>query len=106
MARGLTSAALGLALCAGCNRGDAPASSADAEQREPAMVTSGQIAERAYAKPPEAELEQRLTPLQYDVTQHEGTEAPFHNQFWDNHEPGLYVDVVTGEPLFSSTDKF
>src|SRR6185369_6969902 len=41
-----------------------------------------------------------------EVTQHEGTEPPFRNEFWDNHEPGIYVDVVSGEPLFSSTDKF
>ncbi|HEY1536453.1 MAG TPA: peptide-methionine (R)-S-oxide reductase MsrB, partial [Polyangiaceae bacterium] len=44
--------------------------------------------------------------LEYDVTQHEATEPPFQNSFWNNHEPGLYVDVVTGEPLFSSRDKY
>lgn len=47
-----------------------------------------------------------LTEEQYRVTQKNGTERPFDNEYWDNHEPGLYVDVVTGEPLFSSTDKF
>jgi methionine-R-sulfoxide reductase len=47
-----------------------------------------------------------LTPEQYDVTQHGATEWPFHNAFWNNHQPGIYVDVVSGEPLFSSTDKF
>jgi len=57
-------------------------------------------------KPAAAELRERLTPLQYQVTQQEGTEPPFHNEYWDNHEPGIYVDVVSGEPLFSSTDKF
>jgi len=57
-------------------------------------------------KPSESELRQRLTPEQFEVTQHEGTEPPFHNAFWDNHEPGIYVDVVSGEPLFSSLDKF
>jgi len=57
-------------------------------------------------KPSDAELRQRLTPLQYQVTQHEATERPFQNEFWDNHKPGIYVDVVSGEPLFSSTDKF
>jgi len=57
-------------------------------------------------KPSDAELRKRLTPEQYEVTQHEGTEPPFRNEFWDNHEPGIYVDVVSGEPLFSSLDKF
>lgn len=60
----------------------------------------------AYQKPSDAELQRSLTPLQYKVTQHEGTEAPFDNAYWDNHAPGIYVDVVSGEPLFSSLDKF
>jgi methionine-R-sulfoxide reductase len=59
-----------------------------------------------FNKPSDSELKKKLTPLQYQVTQHEGTEAPFRNQYWDNHEPGIYVDVVSGEPLFSSLDKF
>jgi methionine-R-sulfoxide reductase len=59
-----------------------------------------------FRKPADTELQQKLTPLQYKVTQHEGTEAPFQNEYWDNHEPGIYVDVVSGEPLFSSLDKF
>jgi methionine-R-sulfoxide reductase len=58
------------------------------------------------ASPAQEALKQRLTPLQYEVTQRGGTEPPFHNAFWDNHRPGLYVDVVSGEPLFSSVDKF
>ena len=57
-------------------------------------------------KPSDEELKQKLTPIQYEVTQHEGTEPPFRNEYWDNHEPGIYVDVVSGEPLFSSLDKF
>lgn len=57
-------------------------------------------------KPAEAELRRTLTPLQYEVTQHEGTERPFQNEYWDNHKDGIYVDVVSGEPLFSSTDKY
>ena len=61
---------------------------------------------REFQKPAENELERRLTPAQFKVTQHEGTEPPFHNEHWHNHEPGLYVDVVSGEPLFSSLDKF
>jgi methionine-R-sulfoxide reductase len=54
----------------------------------------------------DADLKKRLTPEQYNVTQCSATEPPFRNEFWDHHEPGIYVDVVSGEPLFSSTDKF
>lgn len=57
-------------------------------------------------RPSGAELKQRLSPLQYRVTQEEATEPPFDNAFWDNHRDGIYVDVVSGEPLFSSKDKF
>src|SRR6476661_3603463 len=57
-----------------------------------------------YSKTPEAVS--RLTPEQFRVTQNNGTEPAFHNQFWNSHEPGIYVDVVSGEPLFSSLDKF
>jgi methionine-R-sulfoxide reductase len=59
-----------------------------------------------YHKPSDAELKKTLTPVQYEVTQHEGTEPPFRNEYWDNHKEGIYVDVVSGEPLFSSLDKF
>jgi len=59
---------------------------------------------RTYSKNPEALA--RLTPEQYRVTQTDGTERPFANEYWDNKEPGLYVDVVSGEPLFASFDKF
>ena len=57
-----------------------------------------------YRKTPEALS--RLTDIQYRVTQGDGTERAFDNEYWDNHEPGLYVDVVSGQPLFSSTDKY
>ena len=57
-------------------------------------------------KPSDAELRRSLTQLQYQVTQHEATEPPFHNEYWNNHRAGIYVDVVSGEPLFSSLDKF
>ena len=59
-----------------------------------------------FKKPSQAQLQRALTPLQYQVTQHESTERPFHNEYWDNHRPGIYVDVVSGEPLFSSLDKY
>jgi methionine-R-sulfoxide reductase len=61
---------------------------------------------KSYAKPAEAELRQKLSALQYQVTQREGTEPPFNNEYWDNKHPGIYVDVVSGEPLFSSLDKY
>ena len=60
----------------------------------------------AAASPPKWILKKKLTALQYEVTQEEGTEPPFHNEYWNNHAPGIYVDIVTGEPLFSSTNKF
>ena len=59
-----------------------------------------------YVKPSAEELRRRLTPLQYQVTQEEGTERPFDNPYWDEKREGIYVDVVSGEPLFSSRDKF
>ena len=83
-----------------------------------ALAGCGQsTSQNAYSAPPEdAEiseankttmpLTERLTPLQYEVTQNSGTEPPFKNEFWDNKEPGIYVDVVSGSPLFSSVDKF
>jgi len=59
-----------------------------------------------YTKPSDAELRKKLTPEQYAVTQQAATEQPFHNAFWNNHAAGIYVDIVSGEPLFSSLDKF
>lgn len=59
-----------------------------------------------FKKPSDSELRQRLSPLQYEVTQHEGTERPFANVYWNNKQAGIYVDVVSGEPLFSSLDKY
>ena len=84
--------------------------------RQPVVLTSAQLdttltqatqaRKMTFRKPSDSELKKRLTPEQYYVTQHAGTETPFRNEYWDNHEPGIYVDIVTGEPLFSSTDKF
>jgi peptide methionine sulfoxide reductase msrA/msrB len=75
--------------------------------KEDAMTKEGAMnGGKRYRIPDDAELRRRLTPLQYKVTRHDGTEPPFKNAYWDNHEPGLYVDIVSGEPLFSSRDKF
>src|SRR3954453_2801155 len=60
----------------------------------------------SYTKPSDAELREKLSPEQYKVTQQEGTERPFANAYWNNKQAGIYVDVVSGEPLFSSLDKF
>ena len=59
-----------------------------------------------YTRPTDAELRQRLTPLQFKVARQDGTEPAFRNEYWDHHAAGIYVDVVSGEPLFSSRDKF
>jgi len=61
---------------------------------------------KGFAKPSDDALRERLTPMQYKVTQHEGTEPPFRNAYWSQKEVGLYVDLVSGEPLFASTHKF
>ncbi len=63
-------------------------------------------AEKEYTIPDDAQLRRTLTPLQYKVTRQEATERPFDNTYWNNHEPGIYVDVISGEPLFSSVDKY
>ncbi len=64
------------------------------------------MTERKYTKPDQEDLKKKLTPLQFKVTQEHGTEPPFNNEFWDDKREGIYVDVVSGEPLFSSRDKF
>jgi peptide methionine sulfoxide reductase msrA/msrB len=69
------------------------------------VVTTEKIAS-PYLIPSDTELQKRLTPLQYHVTRQDGTEPPFNNEYWDNHNEGIYVDIISGEPLFSSTDKF
>jgi peptide methionine sulfoxide reductase msrA/msrB len=83
-----------------------PTALAAAGATEPTPKEPEALSQHVYSKPSERELKERLTRLQFEVTQHEATEPPFHNEFWDNHAPGIYVDVVTGEPLFSSLDKF
>ena len=99
-ARLLPLALVALATLAGCTeaRGAAPGASPGAAA--PVNDT------RRYEKPPDAELRRTLSPLAYEVTQEDATEPAFRNAFWDHKAEGLYVDVVTGEPLFSSRDKF
>lgn len=59
-----------------------------------------------YTRPSNEAIKTKITPEQYDVTQEKGTEKPYKNAYWDNHKPGIYVDIVTGEPLFTSLDKY
>ena len=96
--RALLLALLAAATAAGASRAAAQSSAAMAKGEYKVTDT--------YKKPNESELRKKLTQTQFDVTQHEATERPFQNEFWNNHEEGIYVDVVSGEPLFSSRDKF
>ena len=75
-------------------------------QAVPAAAPAKQVGGGNFVKPSDAVLKQKLTAEQYAVTQHDATEPPFRNQYWNNHEAGIYVDVVSGEVLFSSLDKF
>ncbi len=72
----------------------------------PADGADGEGDSKVQAEKNNEDLRQRLTPLQWNVTQEDGTERPFDNEYWDNKKPGIYVDVVSGEPLFSSTEKY
>lgn len=83
-------------------------SGADLPQKAKKGVASAEPAKdwRRFVKPKEEEVRKRLTPLQYKVTQKDGTEPAFNNEYWDNKREGIYVDIVSGEPLFSSTDKY
>jgi methionine-R-sulfoxide reductase len=73
---------------------------------QPPAMTTPSSNNQTSAKASSDELKKKLTPEQYRVTQQCGTEPPFRNEYWDNHRPGIYVDVVSGEPLFTSLDKF
>jgi len=82
---------------------------ADARPAASKTVSSnkkGAFSMKDFKKPADADLKKTLTPMQYNVTQHEGTEPPFQNEYHDNHKSGIYVDIVSGEPLFSSLEKF
>ena len=106
MKRGLLFLAIGLVAMAGAvaatrsPQKSAAASSAPSEGTAPPRWTG------SFQKPSDADLKKRLTPLQYDVTQHDATERPFANTYWNNKKPGIYVDIVSGEPLFSSLQMF
>jgi peptide methionine sulfoxide reductase msrA/msrB len=98
---------------AGGHAATAPAANAHAQVAAPTATDPAQAAATSpkgwsmnFKKPSDAELKKKLDSMQYQVTQHEGTEPPFRNEYWDNHKDGIYVDVVSGEPLFSSLDKF
>jgi len=73
---------------------------------KPPIGSAAEARPATWVKPSDDELRRRLTPLQYEVTQHEATERAFDNAYWDNHDQGIYVDIVSGEPLFTSQDKF
>ena len=103
MAALAAAAALVAAGLVGCERAASQTTSIRPPVASPPFTNS---AMQKFQKPPAAELKQKLTPMQFAVTQNAGTEPPFRNEFWDNHKPGLYVDIVSGQPLFSSLDKF
>lgn len=84
-----------------CSAGAQPGNAA----RAPAPISTAANM-KEFKNPSDAELKKELTPMQYSVTQHAATEPAFHNEYWNNHKPGIYVDIVSGHPLFSSLDKF
>jgi methionine-R-sulfoxide reductase len=96
-----TASAAILLLGASAQAQSKPVAAAPSPSTAPAAPTRG-----TFVRPSDPELRKRLTALQYEVTQRAATETPFRNIYWDNHEPGIYVDVVSGEPLFSSLDKY
>ena len=96
-------AALAAAGLTGCERAQSQTTTARPPVTSPPITNA---AMQKFHKPPAAELKQKLNPMQYAVTQNAATEPPFRNEFWNNHKPGLYVDIVSGQPLFSSLDKF
>jgi methionine-R-sulfoxide reductase len=100
---GRATRALLLALMATVAAAAAPRASAQAAARS---VNRDRKVTTPFHKPSDTDLQKKLTSLQYRVTQHEGTEPAFRNEYWNNHEAGIYVDIVSGEPLFSSLDKY
>ncbi len=96
-------AVLAVAASSGCSRVDSRAAALD---RTVVSVPFTNATMENYQKPTAEELQKKLTRMQFDVTQHAATEPAFRDEFWDNHKPGIYVDIVSGQPLSSSLDKF
>jgi len=90
---------------AGCSQAESQTSTPKSNNQQ-AIAAPFTNAMGTFQKPSETELKQKLNHLQFDVTQHAATEPPFRNEYWDNKKPGIYVDIVSGQPLFSSLDKF
>jgi peptide methionine sulfoxide reductase msrA/msrB len=90
----------------GDERAASERAAAEPAAAEPATANPERAAPPAFTRPSDDEIRRLLTPLQYRVTQESATERPFANEYWDNEKPGIYVDVVSGEPLFSSRDKY
>ena len=95
--------ALAPALLTGCSQAQSPPAATNQNVISPPLTNA---AMERFSKPSAPELKQKLTPMQFAVTQNAATEPAFRNEFWDNKKPGLYVDIVSGQPLFSSLDKF
>ncbi len=96
-------AALSVAAVTGCSRAVSQTAATHPGTPPPPGTNSAML---RFQKPSAAELKRKLTPMQFAVTQESATEPAFRNEFWNSHAPGIYVDVVSGEPLFSSLDKF
>ena len=99
-------AAVATAACSDGAVAQSSATQSSAKQSSVALAKGDHKMTDSFRKPSESELKHKLTSVQFEVTQHEGTERAFQNEYWDNHEDGIYVDVVSGEALFSSRDKF
>ena len=80
--------------------------SACSSEQEAVAQAPAATSKDAWKRPSDQELKKKLTPIQFAVTRRDDTEMAFRNEYWDNHEPGIYVDVISGEPLFSSLDKY
>jgi methionine-R-sulfoxide reductase len=107
---GLTTIASSVVLLfCGCSRAESQSAYNTQSQAHPSPAATNSVSVSVMdnsQKPKDADLKQKLTPIQFEVTQHAATEPPFRNEFWDNKKTGLYVDIVSGKPLFSSLDKF
>jgi methionine-R-sulfoxide reductase len=103
MAGLIAGTALAAAVLTGCTRAESQTALTNQAVVSPPFTNA---AMDKFQKPPATELKQKLTPMQFEVTQHAATEPAFRNEFWNSHKAGIYVDIVSGEPLFSSLDKF